>query len=208
MNLVCLDTQYFIWGVLQQSRPSQVEQIAPAVEFFRWLDENNSTIIVPTPLVTELLMGAEPDERAKILSVLEGEFSVREFDMLSAKNAADIWNLKKRAGVIEELVKQGKSKGDLSVRSKIKIDTQILAIAMAAGATVLYTNDEELKTLADGFIPARKIPMQAQANFLAKLDAPPAPAKAAGEPPAAAVQPPKTTKPDHADPTNETTKPK
>lgn len=203
MNLVCLDTQYFIWGVLQQSRPSQVDQIAPAVEFFRWLDENNSTIIVPTPLVTELLMRAEPDERGKILSVLEGNFSIREFDMLSAKYAADIWNQKKRAGVIDEI-----KKGEISLRTKIKIDTQLLAIAMAAEATVFYTDDEKLVKLAEGFIPARKIPMQAQANFLAKLDATAPPAKAAEEPPTAAAQPPNTTKPVHADPTNKAAEPK
>lgn len=197
MNLVCLDTQYFIWGVLQQSRPSQVDQIAPAVEFFRWLDENNSTIIVPTPLVTELLMRAEPDERGKILSVLEGNFSIREFDMLSAKYAADIWNQKKRAGVIDEI-----KKGEISLRTKIKIDTQLLAIAMAAEATVFYTDDEKLVKLAEGFIPARKIPMQAQANFLAKLDAPAAPSPSSDAPPS------KKTETDHANPPNQAAEPK
>ena len=164
MNLVCLDTHYFCWGILLQSRESQKDMIPAAIEFFKWLDDTDAIIVVPTPIVTELLMGADASERLKILSELEGKFRVMEFDLLSAKYAADIWNAKKASGALEELLKTGASK-----RTRLKIDVQIVAIAMAANASVLYTEDSDFQKLADGFIPVRKMPLQAQGSFLPSL---------------------------------------
>lgn len=62
MNLVCLDSHYFQWGILGRARPSQQERKAQALEFFKILDETDATVIVPTPIITELLMGATPEE--------------------------------------------------------------------------------------------------------------------------------------------------
>lgn len=76
MNLVCLDTHYFRWGLLLKATPGQEDRITQATEFFRWLDETDATIIVPTPIVTELLMGADVTERHKILTELESKFRI------------------------------------------------------------------------------------------------------------------------------------
>ena len=92
---------------------------------------------------------------------------MKEFDLQAAKIAADVWNQKKASGVIDEIAASG-----ASMRTKIKIDLQILAVAMAANATVLYTEDGNFTKLADGFIPVRKMPLQAQTTFLASLDSP------------------------------------
>ena len=160
MNLVCLDSHYFSWGVLAKAKAGQENRIQQATEFFRLLDEMDATIVVPTPIVTEPLMGADPTERHQILSELESKFKVAEFDLLSAKYAADIWNTKKASGVIDEIVQSG-----TSLRTKIKIDTQILAVAMASNVTVLYTEDEKFSKLADGFMVTRKMPIQLQSEL-------------------------------------------
>ena len=167
MNLVCLDTPYFSWGLLLKATPGREDRIQQATEFFSLLDSMDSTIVVPTPIVTELLMGADPTERHKILTELENKFRVAEFDLLSAKFAADIWNTKKASGAIDEITKSG-----ASLRTKIKIDTQILAIAMATNVTVLYTEDENLSKLADGFMVTRKMPVQLQGDLFSQPTSP------------------------------------
>jgi rRNA maturation endonuclease Nob1 len=160
-----LDSHYFQWGILLKAREAQKDKIQTAKEFFDWLDKTKATIVVPTPIVTELLMGATVEERTKILTELDSRFYVKEFDIQAAKIAADIWNKKKADKVIEELRKSGES-----MRTKIKIDLQILAIALAANVTTLYTEDGNLEKLADGLpILCRKMPLQAQITFLDAL---------------------------------------
>ena len=162
MNLVCLDSHYFTWGILKKSKAGQEDLIPQTVEFFGWLDETKATVVVPTPIITELLMGADADERYQILSVLDSQFRVVEFDTLSAKYAADIWNTKKNTGVIGGIVKAELQKTGMSLRSKIKIDTLIIASAMAAKVNVIYTEDGDFMKLAEGFLVTRKMPLSSQ----------------------------------------------
>lgn len=153
MNLVCLDTHYFTWALLETATLGQEDKIPKSKRFFQHLDETESTIVVPTPVITELLMEAELEERARILSVVTERFHVVEFDVLAAKNAADVWNTKKRSGVIQRLREEG-----TSMRTKIKVDVQFLGIAMASNCSILYTEDKNLRTLADGLIITRQMP--------------------------------------------------
>lgn len=167
MNLVCLDSHYFQWGVLAKSLESQKDKIGQASEFFKLLDETDATIIVPTPIITELLMGATAAEAVKIIGVIDANFRVAEFDVITAKIAADIWNTKKGQAEIEAFLKTGDS-----LRTKMKIDTMILATAITSNASILYTEDEGLAKLASGYIPTRKMPLASQTNFLDALDSP------------------------------------
>ncbi|HRH95587.1 MAG TPA: hypothetical protein PLB55_06605 [Prosthecobacter sp.] len=153
MNLICLDSHYFLWGILERAEPDQLHMIPKAKAFFRKLDETKAIIVVPTPLITELLMKSDPSEREKIMTTLKQRCYVKEFGVLAAKIAADIWNAKTNTGLIEELKKSG-----VSMRTKIKVDTQILAVAMVANAVTLYTEDEKLQRLADGYLIVSSMP--------------------------------------------------
>ena len=153
MNIVCLDSHYFLWGILERAQPDQLDMIPKAKAFFRKLDEIKSIIVVPTPLIMELLMKSDPSEREKIMSTLRQRFYIKEFGVMAAKMAADIWNAKTNTGLIEELKKSG-----VSMRTKIKVDTQILAIALVANAVTLYTEDEKLRKLADGYLIVSSMP--------------------------------------------------
>ena len=109
--------------------------------------------MVLTPVVTEILMKASEKEHQKILDALQKHFFVKELDLLAAKFAAEIWNIKKRSKVIEELTKAG-----ASFRTKIKIDTLIIGIAKAQKVDLLYTEDEPLKKMAEGSVLTASMP--------------------------------------------------
>ena len=108
---------------------------------------------MPTPIITEILMEAEPHERDKVLAILHERFHIKEVDTLAAKHAADVWNFKKRSGVIAELQASG-----ASMRTKLKVDVLILGVAMAENVPVLYSHDKGFRTLCEGYITARDIP--------------------------------------------------
>ncbi|RYD21743.1 MAG: PIN domain-containing protein [Verrucomicrobiaceae bacterium] len=154
MKLVCLDSMYFIWGLLKKSSPSQSDKIEQAEEFLKSLDDDDATVIVPTPLLQELLMDCDPSERTALITQLKSRFVLAPFDAASAQIAAKIWNEKKRAKVIDQI----RSSGD-SMRTKIKIDIQIIAVACSQNASVLYTNDANLAKMAEDYIVTRDMPV-------------------------------------------------
>ena len=153
MNLVCLDTHYFTWALLERATLGQEDMIPKAKALLKRLDDTKAIVVVPTPIITELLMEADVRERDKILAVMNERFHVVEFNTLAAKLAADVWNTKKRAGVIDAIKKSGES-----MRTKIKIDTLILGSALAENVGVLYTQDGNLAKLADGLMVVATMP--------------------------------------------------
>ncbi len=162
MNLVCLDCQLFSWGVLGRASKGQEDKIPRAQFLIKHLDETRAAIVIPTPVVTELLMGADPSERANILHVLEERFYVREFDQMAAIHSADVWNKKRKDGV-EARIRQHAievipGEGNGWMRSTLKVDIMILGCAIAANVSAFYTNDNNLKKWADGFLPVRGLP--------------------------------------------------
>lgn len=144
---------YFVWGLMKRPSLGQKDRIEPAESFLENLNQKNATIVLPTPMMQELLMTAEASERAALYVELGEKFFIAEFDAQCAKLAAEIWNTKKRAGVIDALKKSGDS-----MRTKIKVDIQILATAIQNHATTFYTNDDKLAKLAEGYIVVADMP--------------------------------------------------
>ncbi|MES2660208.1 MAG: hypothetical protein V4689_16410 [Verrucomicrobiota bacterium] len=145
---------YFIWGILKRPTLGQEDRIFPAEKFFKFLDDTDASILVPSPLLTELLMQSSPAEHQTIFDLLGERFFVGDYDTNAAKLAADIWNTKKRDAAIQDLIKTGGT----SYRTKLKVDLQILAIAMSNHASMLYTNDGKFKKLAESYIVVNDMP--------------------------------------------------
>jgi len=99
-------------------------------------------------------MQSSPAEHQKIFDLLGEQFFVGDFDINAAKLAAEIWNTKKRDAVLQDLLKNGGT----SFRTKLKVDLQILAIAMSNHASTLYTNDGNFRKLAESYIVVNDMP--------------------------------------------------
>jgi predicted nucleic acid-binding protein len=122
------------------------------------LERTKSRIIVPTPALSEVLVHAG-NAGPEIVETLTRStvFRIVPFDALAAVEAA----LMTRAA----LKTKDKRSGLNAPWAKVKFDRQIVAIAKATSATMIYTDDSDVRTLAT----AEDIPV----TGLAELPLPP-----------------------------------
>ena len=148
--MIALDTNalsvMFIPGAVV-SEPGADKPIKYAKERMEFLVERlaraGETIIIPTPVLAELLAKVLPERIPKLLTELGGSrwFRIESFDTpaaveLGARTAKAIASGDKREG----------SKAD---HTKVKFDRQILVIAMVSGANELISNDPHLVSLGE-----------------------------------------------------------
>jgi hypothetical protein len=105
------------------------------------LDAKTDIIIVPTPVLAEVLVKAGAGA-AEILGQLGAlaRIRIRSFDQRSAVEVA--------AMTIEALADGGKKGGSEQPWQKVKFDRQIIAIARVNGATHIYADDKNLSAFA------------------------------------------------------------
>jgi predicted nucleic acid-binding protein len=106
------------------------------------LSKDEVRIIIPTPVLSEFLVIAG-DSGSEYVRVLDrsARFEIAAFDQRAAiENAAALLNA----------IKQGDKRSGLDKApwQKIKIDRQVVAIAKVRGATVIYSTDGDIATLA------------------------------------------------------------
>ena len=120
----------------------------------RLLDEvmpQTDEILVPCPVLAELLVHYPADGRRKMLMTLDRRFRVRliPFDRDAALIAAEL----------KSLHLSRSRKRPASPRQVVSADILILAAAKAAGVTAFYTHDASCRRLADLIdLPAFDLP--------------------------------------------------
>lgn len=155
MRVVCLDSQVFVWGIKKQATVGQEDMIPLAQGFLRLLDKEQPLILVPSVVLFELLLPLPPKEHAHFVGRFWSDFMVVPFDVPAAQHAAAVWYTKKDDGTVQAV------KEDLGAsRTAIKADVQIIGTAIAHGATCIYSHDEPLKKLAEGFIDVFPMTME------------------------------------------------
>ena len=104
----------------------------------RSLEKARKKIIVPTPALSEVLIGAG-DAAPKYLEIISrsSRFKVVPFGTRAAVEAAAAHRDALRAG--------DKREGSSSSWMKVKFDRQIVAIAKVEGADAIYSNDEDIE---------------------------------------------------------------
>lgn len=104
------------------------------------LEKNREKIVVPTPALSELLVraGTAGPEYLEILSK-NAVFRIADFDLRAAVEAA--------AAIREAIDAGDKRSGSASPWAKIKFDRQIIAIAKVAGASTIYSDDDDIARL-------------------------------------------------------------
>lgn len=98
-------------------------------------------MIVPTPVLGEILVRAS-DAGPAYLDALKSSarFRLQPFDVRAAVEVAQM---------TREAIESGdKKRGSSSPWHKIKFDQQIVAIARTEGATVIYSDDDDIRRLA------------------------------------------------------------
>jgi hypothetical protein len=105
------------------------------------LDKAKTKIIIPTPALSEALVRAGAVATQQIVEQLQKSsvFTIESFDTRAAIEVA---------AMSREALDSGKKRGkSTSPWAKVKYDRQIVAIAKVNGATTIYSDDGDIKTL-------------------------------------------------------------
>lgn len=137
--LLALDPDVNVPTDTKTNKP--VEFAAKRVEnLIRMCRLRNERIIIPMPVLTEVLVHAGDawDEYQDILE--KPPFSIASFDKKAAIEAAVL---------MEKAFQHGKKRNPAVTKTKIKFDRLIVAIAKAQGAGIIYSDDEDIHKLAE-----------------------------------------------------------
>jgi len=153
MAKACLDTQILIWGTKKQFSPGQEEKVKTASRFLEHLVENRTTVIVPVPVITELLAPVDPKEFPALLELIHKRFRVVPVDEIAAIECAKIWHSKK-----DDVELRKYRKGEKITREAMKFDFQIAAVAITRGCDCIYSEDPHIRRFVGNIIDVRDVP--------------------------------------------------
>ncbi len=146
--IVCFDATALMY-LLDQNRTSHQEEDGTVVQHMPLrmrhlvdsIDQASGRVVVPTPALAELLVGAGT-QRGAMIRALENRrvFRVASFNRLAAIECALL-----DAGAVAD---GDKKDGVRSAWQKVKIDRQILAIAKVHGCDRIVTGDRDVVALA------------------------------------------------------------
>ena len=128
---------------LINSKGNPIEHIKERVDYLvKTLEGSKSRIIIPTPVLSELLVRASPHETQRILEEINRleVFRVEPFEIRAAIELAVMTRAALAAG--------NKKNGSDAPWTKVKFDRQIIAIARVAQVTMIYTDDKNLASTA------------------------------------------------------------
>ena len=106
------------------------------------LDKAKSKIVIPTPALSEALVRAGAAATQQIVDHLQ-RYSVFAIEPFDTRAAIEV------AAMTRDALASGKKRGaSAATWAKVKYDRQIVAIAKVNGATTIYSDDGDMKTLA------------------------------------------------------------
>ena len=139
--LVAFDTSFLI--MIFDSRYGSRGALDPRLShLLMTLEKDKSTIIIPAPALSEVLIGAG-EAAPRYLSIINASsrFKVAPFAERAAVEAASAHR---------EAIKTGDKKEGSSSWDKVKYDRQVVSIAIVEGASIIYSNDKDIRRLVSG----------------------------------------------------------
>ncbi|MBL8038032.1 MAG: hypothetical protein JNN16_11090 [Nitrospira sp.] len=161
---------------LDPSTGKPIQGVKERIEhLIRKLDDEDQTIVIPTPVLSEILV-LSGKAGANYIQIIEGSsrFRIAPFDTRGAVQVASMAN---------DAIRKGNKKGDSkAVWAKVKYDRQIVAIGITEDVSVIYSDDKDLRALAekhhikaygiaDLFLPINS-PVSPQTSFYPLLNHP------------------------------------
>ena len=114
-----------------------------------WFDDierDRHMILVPAPVIGEYLAGVDPARHAEAAGRLAKQFPVSAYGLVAAVRFAELWH-----------TAYGTDKPGAKAR-RHKVDMQIVACALAAGADCLCSHDDDVRRVAEGHIRVMEVP--------------------------------------------------
>lgn len=129
----------FVWGVKEQAKATQENMIEKTKSFLKWLDDEKKQIILPAPIITEILAPVtNTADRDAFMDIIYRRFRVAPLDDIAAQKAGEIWSTTPN-------YKEYYTEGEDGIRNRFKYDILILGIAITQNVTCLYSEDKALR---------------------------------------------------------------
>ena len=126
----------------ETSVPASIDRPKERIEYLvQRLDQAKTKIIIPTPTLSEALVRAGATGAQRIVEQLQ-RFSVFSIEAFDTRAAIEV------AAMSRDALEKGNKRGQSTASwAKVKYDRQIVAIAKVNGATTIYSDDGDIKTL-------------------------------------------------------------
>jgi predicted nucleic acid-binding protein len=106
------------------------------------LEKANAKLIIPTPALSEALVRAGAAASQQIVDELT-KWSVFQIAAFDTRAAIEV------AAMTRSALARGRKRGESDATwAKVKYDRQIVAIAKVAGATAIYSDDGDIRSIA------------------------------------------------------------
>ncbi|MGM9508132.1 type II toxin-antitoxin system VapC family toxin [Larkinella sp. GY13] len=153
---VVIDSQVFLWGVREVPTEGLEDLIPRTKALFEYLINNGYEIILPAPVLGEILITIPSSERDDEISNLSKLFTIYHFDASVAKVFAGMMEryLKEKDKKSITLLSNGKE----LTKGRIKFDYLICAIAVCAKAECVYSLDPDFPKFVADYILVKDIP--------------------------------------------------
>lgn len=116
------------------------------------LDRDRKKIVLPAPVITELLAPIEDEaRRTDVLRRINLDFRVGMLDASAATRAGAIWSM------YRDRWPEDYPQDMHGFRNRMKYDMLILGVALSVNAECLYTGDRRLFNLASRHMQSRNI---------------------------------------------------
>lgn len=146
--MICIDTNILVWGVRRIADPTRPDIVDRCAQLISDHHERRITIMVPSVVLAEYLMGHTADERKAQMDVVGKHFFIGAFDTQAAIIAAELYD--------KETFDRIKDTG--VPRQCLKADYKIIATAIRHSASTIYANDPHFGTIGRGKIMVKDVP--------------------------------------------------
>lgn len=152
-KIIGIDSMIFVWGVRGAPTPGQEDKVKPAQDFIKWVESKEWGILLPTPMIAEILSPVPPEHHQNVMSLIDKRFLVAPFDLPASHKCAELLY---KSYNEPELIKY---RLDNAIpKQKMKYDCMIAAICIVRKIDTIYSEDDDIKKFADGQISVKPIP--------------------------------------------------
>ncbi len=153
-KIVGIDSHIFIWGIREVATHGQEENIDKAKKLINWLSEKEYRLLLPTPMLAEILSPVPKADHSKVMGLIDKKFIVAPFDAPASNKCAELLH---NSFTNPELIQY---KNDNAVpKQKMKYDCMIAAICIVRKVECIYSEDGDLSKFANGELHVKKIPI-------------------------------------------------
>jgi hypothetical protein len=147
---VLIDSNVIVWGIKKKPTEGQENMIELAERWFDYWTVQKIDVLIPTPVLTEILSDEPPEKVAEYLRIINKSYIVCDYDVRVAKKAAELIQAR-----YPEL-KQYRSENNIR-RDKMKFDHIIVACGIVYNVDCIFSNDPHLGSFAGDLIPVKDI---------------------------------------------------